>query len=172
MKYCYLDKELAKKGIACCYTAMLDERIDNFIEEFGENTVEFEGEDLPHNITIDKTSGKVRAATIQELYERGEYNPNENEYIKGGVLKTKPKIPKNMFKPEFDIETEKYIEMATKSELLEFFKHSIITLVSEIETYKRAGFYPEKKIIDKLEQLKKDHYNLSFEMALEVENEK
>ena len=167
MRYCYLDKELAKKGIACCYTTMLDERIENYIEHFGENTVEFEGEDLPHYITLDEVTGKVRAATVQELYARGEYILNENEYLKEGIVKDVPPIPEGMIKPEFDEEKEEWVETATKDDILEYYKQQIIQTVREIGVNEAAGFYDEG-LNKQLEELKRKHLELSHEIANEI----
>lgn len=167
MRYCYLDKELAKKGIACCYTTMLDERIEDYIEQFGENTVEFEGEDLPHYITLDEATGKVRAATVQELYERGEYLLNEDEYLKEGIVKEVPPIPSGIIKGEFDEEKEEWIETATKDDILDYYKQQIIETVREIGVREAAGFY-DSNLAHQLEELKKKHLDLSHEIANEM----
>lgn len=120
MKYIYISKKSAKKGISLIYEVS-DQKIENFETYFLEkgisDSVEYYGDNLPHFITYLEETNSVREATDQEQYEKGNYSLLECKYIdENNKIRRKPEISHNIAIPEWDninyrwIEAEKDIE--------------------------------------------------------------
>ena len=71
MKYIYLDKEQAKKGISMVYEVRDEKRL-NFKSYFENKAIEYRGEDLPHFITYINDINTVRESTEEEKLKRGQ----------------------------------------------------------------------------------------------------
>lgn len=114
MKYIYISKESAKKGISLIYEVS-DKKIENFENYFSErgllDSVEYHGHNLPHFITYLEETNSVRESTYQEQHEKGHYSLLECEYIDlNNKIKRKPMIPINIVIPEWDNVNFKWIE--------------------------------------------------------------
>lgn len=87
MHYIYLDKEKAKEGIALV-VAVLEEQNKNYKKDYGENIVEFIGEDLPHYITYVEETDSVREATEEEKVARQQITLEDNQVIIDNIIYT------------------------------------------------------------------------------------
>ena len=87
MHYIYLDKEKAKEGIALV-VAVLEEQNKNYKKDYGENIVEFIGEDLPHYITYVEETDSIREATQEEKVARQQITLEDNQVIIDNIIYT------------------------------------------------------------------------------------
>lgn len=78
--YIYIDKEEAKKGIALVL-CVSEEKIINYKDNIGENTIEFKGNNLPHYITYDEKEDIIREATEEEKIKRKQLVLEDNQVI-------------------------------------------------------------------------------------------
>lgn len=115
--FIYVDRNQAKLGVALVIS-ISPTRVEDFETKYEGRAVEFNGEDLPHYITYEEATDSIREATIQERYDRGQYTPTSNQYVKNNLIKEIPPMDKKYIKGVFDIETEKWIETATPEEIL------------------------------------------------------
>ncbi|XGU46890.1 DUF4376 domain-containing protein [Fusobacterium necrophorum subsp. funduliforme] len=81
MKYIYLDREEAKKGITLV-KAVLEKRN----EEYKKKYVEFIGDDIPHFITFLEETDSIREATEEEKLARKQIELADNEVIIDNVI--------------------------------------------------------------------------------------
>ena len=121
MKYFYLSKKDAKNGEACVF-GIYDEELTNPSKIFAEEACIFIGKELPHFITYDTKTGKVRAATEAEQVARGQMELRDDQVVLNGkVLNIDKRLQK--------IEGDKIVDK-TRSDLIE---DKVITLASEKE---------------------------------------
>lgn len=83
----YLDREQAKRGTSLV-KAVEEEKVENYREKFGENTIEFVGDDLPHFITYLSDTDTIREATESEKLARKQIELKDNEVIIDNVIYT------------------------------------------------------------------------------------
>lgn len=84
MKYIYLNRDEAKKGIALV-VAVEENKILNYKERFGD-VIEYIGDDIPHFITYDEKAETIREATEEEKLARKQIELADNEVIIDNVI--------------------------------------------------------------------------------------
>ena len=78
--YIYVDKEEAKKGISLVL-AVSENKIEDYKNILGNNSVEFIGEDLPYYITYDEDKNIIRESTEEEKLARQQIELKDNQVI-------------------------------------------------------------------------------------------
>lgn len=78
--FIYLSKEKAKKGISLTI-ATSDAKINNFIELYGDDVIEYEATSIPQFVTYDENNNTIREATELEKVERGQLILDENQVL-------------------------------------------------------------------------------------------
>lgn len=164
--YIYLDKKEAIKGTSLVL-GVYNNPIDNFNEYFENNAIEFIGDNLPYHITYDIEKNIIREATKQELYNRGEYSPSENQYIEKGILKDIPSMDKEYINGVFNQKTEKWEEKATNQEQREYFLNKCFEISRKIQEYKSIGFEGRIEIVELENKLQ--NYKLKYASTFEEE---
>jgi len=138
MKYIYLSKKAAKNGEACVF-GIYDKELENPSKVFSEESCLYIGNDLPHFISYDEKSGKVREATELEKIKRGQLELRENQIIINNQVLS------------YDKKTQKVIDNKivdkTREDLIE---DKIITLESEREKARefRAQLFEALDMLD------------------------
>ncbi len=94
--FIYLDKEKAKQGISLVL-GVSDERVEKYKEYYGQNSVEFIGDDVPHYISYDDAHNTIREATKDERYKQGNLTLQNYEVIIDGEI------------VEIDVDNEKVV---------------------------------------------------------------
>lgn len=171
-KYFYIGKEQALRNESFVY-CVSDERIYNFNDIFGENCIEYVGQNLPHYITLEE-SGIVREATNIELYKRGIYKIRDDEFIKDDVIYSiyDYYIDEGMIRPIFNIDKCTWEESATLEEKSIFWRERCKLISSEIMILERAGLEGDFEYITLQEDLnisKNNYMTASRELALEMD---
>lgn len=144
-QYFYIGREEALKHQSLVY-AVSDTKIINFKDQFGENSIEFYGDNLPFYLTV-LENDEVREATNIELYKYGLYELSESEFVKDDNIYNISDfaIPENIVKPIFNKETMSWEEGASEKEIADF----LFNL--KVEKYAREKTYYDFYILD-LEQ--------------------
>lgn len=164
--YIYLSKKHAMEGTAMVLSVN-ETRIKNYINILGEDAVEFDATkvELPHYITYDAKNNIIREATLQERYNRGQYIPDENHYVKNGILKEYPSSPENIVKKIFNIDTEQWEETATETEIsLKELNDNLRSIQYEIEDTNKFDLISYRSFVtnngDSIEEI--DNYRLGL----------
>lgn len=119
-KFFYLNKKKANDGEACVI-GIFSERVQDADKRFHEGWALYEGEELPHFISLNK-DGSIRPATDLEKIERGQIILGENQTLIEGKIVT------------FDLQSEK-VENGTicHKTRQDYIREKAITLESEKE---------------------------------------
>lgn len=147
-QYYYIGKEEALKHQSMVY-GVSEFRVENYKDKFGNNSIEFYGDNLPYYLTV--VGEEVREATNIELYKSGIYELTEGEFINNDSILNIGNfgVPEDMVKPVFDHKTLCYIETATAEEIDEYnFKESVSFYNSELEFASKATAELACNIID------------------------
>lgn len=113
MKYIYLDRENAKKGVTLVLLVS-EEKKEDYKEYFGGSAVEFIGEDVPHFISYEEGSDSIREATEEEKLVRGQRQLYDNEVlIEGKIIEYDPYNQKVVNEAIVDKTREDFIEEGT-----------------------------------------------------------
>lgn len=171
-KYFYIGKQQALRNESFVY-AVSDTPIENYSEIFGENCVEYIGDNLPYYVTIEE-NGKVREATRIELYKRGIIQLSGYEFIKDNQILSMYDypIPEDIIKPVFDKEKLQWFESATTDEKLIYWKERCRNISSEMLVLEKAGLDGDAdymKLKSQLEESKTNYITASHELALEMD---
>lgn len=138
MKYIYLNRESAKKGVTLVLLVS-EEKKNNYKEYFEDDAVEFIGEDVPHFISYDEETDSLREATEEEKLARGQRQLYENEALIEGKI------------TEYDLYNQKVVNGAVVDKIREdFIEEGIITLEREKELarYQREKEFNALDILD------------------------
>ncbi|MGY3895457.1 hypothetical protein [Aeromonas enterica] len=98
---------------------------------------EYRGETLPERLVYDPKKKCCRTPTEQEKYELapGQYQPPAGYYVKSGKVNIQPSMPA-MLQPQFDIESERWIEIATREQVARRDERAKAqTYLNELECY-------------------------------------
>lgn len=171
MKYFYIGKEQALRNESLVYSVS-DYKIKDYKDIFGENCVEYIGDSLPHYLTIEK-DGVVREAKDIELYERGVYSLNSNEFIKDNKIYNAYDfpIPETIVRPFFNNDRLMWEESATLDEIVSFWKEKCKILSLDIMILERIGLNGDFEYIStktKLDKCKEMYMLATHELALEI----
>ncbi len=119
MKYFYLDREKAKKGITLVFLVS-EEKKENYKEYFEDTAVEFRGGDIPYFITYQEETDTIREATEEEKLKRGQRPLYDNEAVIDGKIM------------EYNPSTQKVVEDEIVEKIREdYILEGIVTLESE-----------------------------------------
>jgi len=130
MKYIYLDRESAKKGVTLVYLVSEEKKID-YEEYFEGKAIEFIGEDVPHFISYEEGTDSIREATEEEKLVRGQRQLYDNEALIEGKI------------TEYDPYYQKVVnESIVDKRRDDFIGEGLITLESERN---RARYQREKE---------------------------
>ncbi|MBC2850335.1 hypothetical protein H5J22_02610 [Cetobacterium sp. 8H] len=171
-EYIYLRKDKAIKGIAEVLGTS-QEAIPNYDEYYEGNAVEYYSDNIPAWITYDIDLNTIREATIQELYDRGKYILQENQYLKNGIVKEIPLMPDGLIKGKFNFETDKWEDVATLEDRILNCENLILQKINELKLYQDSGFEGSLKVQNlkqEIEDLKQKYLDLNHELALQIEN--
>ena len=171
-EYIYLRKDKAIKGIAEVLGTSQEARPD-YNDYYEGNAVEYYSDNIPAWITYDVDTNTIREATIQELYDRGKYTLQENQYLKNGIIKEIPLMPDDLIKGKFNFETEEWEEIATLEDRILNCENLILKKTNELKLYQESGFEGSLKVQNlkqELEKLKQEYLELNHELALQIEN--
>lgn len=138
MKYIYLDRENAKKGVTLVYLVS-EEKREDYEEYFEGKAVEFIGEDVPHFISYEEEIDSIREATEEEKLLRGQRQLYGNEVLIEGKI------------VEYDSYNQKVVnEVIVDKTRDDFIEEGLITLERERGTarYQRNKEFNALDILD------------------------
>ena len=122
--FIYLSKEKAKKGISLTI-ATSDTKINNFIELYGDDVIEYEATSIPQFVTYDENNNTIREATELEKVERGQLVLEENQAIINNQIIT------------YDKDYQKIVDgKIVDKNITELLENGLITL-AEVKEQKR-----------------------------------
>lgn len=97
--YIYLDKEMAKSGVAT--TLLRSETKVDISDYFGDiEVVEFVGDAVEDVFVYDEIANTIRNLTVQEKIDRGLYILQDGDIVEDEKIKTIP-IPENLIVPKW-----------------------------------------------------------------------
>lgn len=171
-KYFYIGKEQALRNESLVYSVS-DKMIENYKEIFGDNCIEYVGDNLPYYLTFEE-DGTVREATTVELYKKGIYKLSENEFIKDDKLYSiyDFPIPNDMIRPVFDKESLEWKDKSSCEDRVLFWKERCRSVSYEMLVLEKAGLDGDAdymRLKQKLEEFKNNYMTASHELALEMD---
>lgn len=169
-KYFYIGKKEALNNESYVFKVSKN-KIKSFKKIYGDNCVEFFGENLPPYVTIEGDS--ARESTIPELYARGIYNLKPDEFIKEGTIYTTKDftIDEDIISPVFDKKEMKWVESASMDTIVKHWYGKCIECSNTLNNIERIGFknsYDYLKYSEKLEEYKNKYINATHELALSL----
>jgi len=138
MKYIYIDRESAEKGVTLVYLVS-EEKKEDYEEYFEGKAIEFTGQDIPHFIFYEEGTDNIREAAEEEKLVRGQRQLYDNEVLIEGKI------------TEYDPYNQKVVDGAIVDKTRDdFIEEGIITLESERETarYQREREFNALDILD------------------------
>lgn len=170
-KYFYIGKKEALNNESLIFK-ISSKKINNFKDIYGDNCVEFFGENLPYYVTID--GDIAREATLVDLYNRGVYKLQEHEFVKDGVIYNiyDFEVSSDIILPVFDKNEMKWVESATPEDISLFWWNKCIECSQEILNIEKAGFEGGIKHIElnnKLDEYREKYINVNHELALNID---
>lgn len=129
------------------------------IEQINKNSIEKEFFEITHSKWQELLNGQSQGYEIRIL-KSGEL----------GLYK-KPTLDFKAVKPEFNYETEKWEEKATKEEIMNYYENKLMKLSEELQKRERIGIYSSQTLLDEIEKYKKLYFDATYDLALEMNEE-
>lgn len=169
-KYFYIGRKEALNNESYVFKISKN-KIKSFKKIYGDNCVEFFGENLPPYVTVE--GDLARESTIPELYARGVYNLKPDEFIKEGTIYTTKDftIDEDIISPVFDKKEMKWVESASMDTIVKHWYDKCMECSNTLNNIERIGFensYDYLKYNEKLEEYKNKYINATHELALSL----
>lgn len=146
-------------------------KIKNFKKLYGDNCIEFFGENLPPYVTVE--GDLARESTISELYARGVYKLKSDEFIKDDKVYTTKDfhVDEDIICPVFDKNQMRWIESASLDNIIKHWFDRCMECSNMLSNIERLGFknsYDYLKYNEELEEYRRKYIDATHELALSL----